>query len=190
MMEVTFQLTPQDLRHLEKYVARCDRVARGVGAAVGLILGALMIVLQESLKWRGRPFSLPLWWQRGSAPFSSPNFWRALPFMLPALLIPLLFFFVMRRLQKRELQRQPLMNAPLTLRLEKAHLFAADGSGEARTRWKAIKKIDGDAQAFYFFLDNNSAHLVPRRVFATPAGAETFFETAQQLPAQAQNAVA
>lgn len=189
-MEVTFQLTPQDVKHLEKYLARRNRLARGVGTAIGLVLGALMIGLQESLKWRGRPFSLRLLWNQWSAPFSSPNFWRAWPFMLPALLIPLIFFFVVRHLQKRELQRQPLMNAPLTIRLEKAHLFASDVSGETRTRWQAIKEIGSDAQAFYFFLDNNAAHFVPQRAFATPAEAETFFEAARQLHAEAQNAVA
>lgn len=189
-MEVTFQLTPQDVKHLQKYVARRNRFSRGVGTLIGVLLGALLIGLQESIKWRGRPFSLQLLWNQWSAPFSSPNLWRAWPFMLPALLVPLLFFFVVRYLQKRELQRQPLLNAPMTIRLEKAHLFAADGSGETRTRWQAIKEIGSDLQAFYFFLDNSAAHLVPRRAFATPAEAETFFQAAQRFHAEAQNAVA
>lgn len=49
---------------------------------------------------------------------------------------------------------------------------------QGRHLWKGIYRVDTTPEHIFIFIQQNQAHAIPRRCFASPSEAETFFQTA------------
>jgi uncharacterized membrane protein len=56
---------------------------------------------------------------------------------------------------------------------------------QSATRWIAMERVDPQPEALYLYVSSNSAHIVPRRPFASDDDFRTFIQTAQQFHALA-----
>jgi hypothetical protein len=56
---------------------------------------------------------------------------------------------------------------------------------QSATRWIAIERVDPQPQALYLYVSSNSAHIVPRRAFASEDDFRTFIDAAQEFHARA-----
>lgn len=51
---------------------------------------------------------------------------------------------------------------------------------DSKTVWRSLYRIDSTADHLFIFTQPNTAHVIPRRAFPTPASAEAFLATAQR----------
>ncbi|HTE18929.1 MAG TPA: YcxB family protein [Armatimonadota bacterium] len=100
-----------------------------------------------------------------------------------SIVVPL---WVMPWVARRQLRKQRGALGRHTVVISPAALWlSTPGLGEGRVEWSAIKEVVANEHLVLLYRDEQIAHVVPRRAFATPREAETFLLRATEWLAAA-----
>ncbi len=122
---------------------------------------------------------------------SKGNWSAALKFVLPAALVILLVFlllrffnsliarFLLRRIISEGANRGVL--GKHTLALESTGVRETTEYGESFWKWSVIERLDQDGHYIYIFVQSVMAHVVPKRAFGSSTDSEKFFAEARRL---------
>ena len=177
-MEVVFTLTPEDMR-----------VFRGQDNApfARNMLWTFMI-------WMGAAGAF-LWY----ITFGARQAWRvsSLPMLigmgfsaLGATLAAVALGIIIRRNHLNNREGVPDgMRDPITVSINAGHMYRTDSTGETFSNWKTLHSIrDLPAHFMVYLYDGSAALIIPKRAFATPEDARSFYETAYAYWKDAQAA--
>jgi len=107
------------------------------------------------------------------------------------MLVPLLVFFLLQWALERWLMRRAIRYLLRDERPERGvlgrHRIVLDEDGvrestavgESRTRWAGIDRVEQSAEYIYIYTSPAAAHVIPRRAFSDPLGAEAFYRFAR-----------
>lgn len=162
LLDVTFTATPDDFIAYAEHLATEGefyrsqmRSTRGVVVAIVLV-ASLLLASIVTPDWD--PFAM-------------------LTYFLVGCGVALILWFTWPRIWRRQLRtvtrRQAAMENPLVISGVKRYIFDESGvrfSGQysgGYVMWPAVMRITGDENALYLHVSQASAHIVPRRAFAS-----------------------
>ena len=167
-MEVTYQLTSNDLYNYQKYWWRRKNKIRPW--MLGLVI--LAIVVLPSLQIiRQQPLQFVLW------------------IVLPVALVLLLLSLLYKPLMRWQAKMVPGLLGPHTLRIELTSLVEQTAIAEAKVNWTQIESIEDGSEATYFFVNNRYGLLLPWRAFSGPAETQAFLKQARDYWNATKNGV-
>lgn len=169
-MQVTFTLSPEDVlvqeeRHIKKTqgLSLNQRLAIVLPIVAALVFGSYFI---PGTPGQRRARVVDLMWTVG----------------LPALCITAWVLTARRRalakLQNLD-EEIPGIYEPRTLRLEPEHLVAVDATGEAKTRWSAVKEVGETPERIFIQLAGDVGYVIPKPAFDSMDQASSFAATAE-----------
>ena len=75
------------------------------------------------------------------------------------------FYIGFNRVKKIPLENGTILGFR-TLELTQDEIICITDSSSVKVNWSKVKSLENDKQYYYLFVDANSAHIIPKRVFA------------------------
>ena len=176
-MEVTFQLTPDDVAHYEQW----HRKNKGCFSVPQLAIFLVVFVGFMALQFAGDR-KLRMKWEL----FGPLEFFRHEKMALLAMLLPLVFFALFwtvllkmpPRWRYKAMFNSPAIKGPWRVALSHEGLLSQQVTIDTLYRWPHLEGIAETATHIFVQLAPGSAIVIPKRAFADEATAQRFFETA------------
>jgi hypothetical protein len=171
-VEVTFRLTPADLKAFESFASGDKHLPRWATVLIMLVVAPALFALQ----WVTRPQPL-------RAPrLEGGNVWAGIVGIALPLVFFVLFwgFILWQQKRKREADAKSpfLANGHTVILSPEFLLHRNEGASESRTLWPAIHRIGSDARGVYFFFSENIGLVVPAHAFSDEEHARRFHQFA------------
>jgi hypothetical protein len=173
-MRVEFELQQPDFSAFTDHVltrllarrpgARHWALLGGLACAL-LVLGGLLALLQGSLAWLSEPVPRALL--------------IALAVALGLLLALSAVLEVLKRSARGRPPTDPTMLGWRVIELAEDGVRETTARGTEVTRWGAIREVDETASQVHLYVTNVSAHVIPKRAFASGADVARFVDIAR-----------
>ena len=166
-MEITYELTPDDLWHLTLYYRRHKALAL---ITFYYVLGAFLILFSFWPLWT----AFELWTKARRVDLVSV-FFSCLIFYLTTRFIPLTKARTLKVMTKK-------MGAigEHTVSISPEWFAEKTPVTDIKNAWVTIESIEEDKTHFFFFLSKTLAFIIPKRAFSSPATAQAFLNKSRR----------
>lgn len=170
-MQVTYTLEPADLTQFGKFYAMRRRqpmnVTRLIHIAVVMIILMALTAMNYSLVSSSRP---------GPPTAMTISTGLFISLVIPLACIVGIWTFLLRNVSK--LPPASLFSRRQTLEISPENLHCQSEGLETIAQWSRVYDIASDERSLYFFTDEVTAYIVPRRAFQAPPLADAFLAAA------------
>jgi len=171
-MKYSCVIEEKDLLELNKYnFKHIPSVKRRMLAI--RILFAVVVLATASLMERSMDYS--------GSPFVYVHYGIALAFALAFFLSykQLIFFSVKRRIRKNKESGKSLFGSELTYEFLEDSYKETTRDSESTVKYSIIRKVSTGKNAYYLYVSDRAAHILPFRVFASDSEREEFYRFIQ-----------
>ena len=168
-MQVTYMLEPADLTQFEKFGARRRRQGFNVTRFIRIVvILSILMALTYALETSSHP--------RPST--AMPNLaGLVISIVIPLAVIAGVWIFLLQGVKTQQ-RSVSLFSRRQTLEIRPENLWHGSEGIESIIQWSRIQDLTSDDRSLYFFTDEVTAYIVPRRAFQAPTLADTFLTTA------------
>ncbi len=168
-MQVTYTLEPADLTQFEKFGARRRRQGFNVTRFIRIVvILSILMAITYALETSSHPHP----------PTARPNFvGLVISIVIPLAVIAGVWTFLLHGVKTQQ-RSVSLFSRRQTLEVRPENLWHGSEGIESTIQWSRIQDLTSDDRSLYFFTDEVTAYIVPRRAFQAPLPADTFLTTA------------
>ncbi len=173
-MEVTYEMTPEDVWHYQEYYRRHKAGLRPILVYLLFGFAGIVCVGGSFVAWKA-------WSRYGKAEWNI-----ILPLLAEVFIILRLLPQTKARLTKKYRQKPGIFSRH-TYQISPEWLVQKTSVRESKNAWAPLFSLEEDEKYLYYFLTKTTAYIIPKRAFTSYGEAQAFSEMSRRYWQAAKN---